>query len=155
MNALHVWVACVWRALPAVSGAVEFLHDALAALCLRVRNAPTEEVRGLNRLWVDSILVLLLPSPSAGGLVGRQQQQHEQADAASASGRPAAERPGSVRCFLEALDLPLSGSAGDAALPPPLRKSKSLGLAVIAILGCKQHEAARHRVELEPGPSVR
>lgn len=99
---------------------MEFLSDALAALCCRVRNGATEKVRGLNRRWVNSILLLLLPSPcSAAGCVVDQKQQQQQL------------------CFLEALELPRSVFVGDVALPPPLRKSKSLGLAMTAILGCK------------------
>ncbi|KAL8453814.1 hypothetical protein Emed_000675 [Eimeria media] len=134
-------------------GAVEFLHQALAELCLRVRSAAGEEVRGLNRLCADSILVLFLPTSAPiakpeGGCrqepthSQQQQQLNNQHDSIEDKRLTApTDTQASVCRFLEALGLSASACAGDTSLPPPLRKSKSLGLALTAILGLGQANA--------------
>ncbi|KAL8454024.1 hypothetical protein Emag_001596 [Eimeria magna] len=147
-NCLH---GMVWRffACIAVAGAVEFLHQALAELCFRVRSAAGQEVRGLNRLWADSILVLFFPTPAPvakfeGGCRQQpprsQQQQLNDQQNPSEDKRLAAttDTQASICRFLEVLGLPASPCADDTPLPPPLRKSKSLGLAMTAILGLGQ-----------------
>ncbi|KAL8430632.1 hypothetical protein ACSSS7_005804 [Eimeria intestinalis] len=131
-------------------GAVEFLHQALATLCSRVRSAAEEEIRGLNRRWADSILVLFLPTSASVAKpeescrqelshLQQLQQLNDQQNAPEDEHSTASkETQASICRFLEILGLPVSACAADKALPPPLRKSKSLGLAMTAILGLGQ-----------------
>lgn len=96
---------------------MDFLHETLAALCLRLRQ--NCNLNQLNWIWADSLLRLLLPRPAL-------QQQQEQQQPHPVSG---------ASVFLSFLGLSQDISDLGGALPPATRKSKSLGYALGALVG--------------------
>ncbi|CDJ61210.1 hypothetical protein, conserved [Eimeria maxima] len=89
-------------------GALEFLHDALAALCIKINASKVPSLQRLIRQWADEVLLLLLPHARATGMEPHQQQH-----------------PATI--LLRAFRMPLNVRRGTIGPPPPVRKSKSLG----------------------------
>ncbi|OEH76608.1 hypothetical protein cyc_02842 [Cyclospora cayetanensis] len=126
-------------------GAVEFLHEALGALCLRARRAASKTLQGLNRHWTDALLGLLLPTPDDSSWQEQrlhaplQQRGHKQEVRHPKAPCSVADVSSSKICaLLKSLNLPLRRWNGAPGLPPPLRKSKGIGLALIALIGLGQ-----------------
>lgn len=103
---------------PCATGALEFLHDALAALCIKINASKVPSLQRLIRQWADEVLLLLLPHARAAGMEPHQQQH-----------------PATI--LLRAFRMPLNVRRGTIGPPPPVRKSKSLGFVFRALLGGK------------------
>ena len=128
------------------AAALEFLHDALAALCFKLSSFKGSPLQSLTRQWADEVLLLLLPSASEAE-PDEQQKQRQRNARQQASERCAQQQeqqqqkpqeqrhPAAV--FLGALGMPLRVRRSATGPPPPLRKSKSLCFVFSALLGSK------------------
>ncbi|KEP62192.1 UNVERIFIED_CONTAM: HEAT repeat-containing protein [Hammondia hammondi] len=108
-------------------GAMNSLFDTLAGLSRRLLCSAHGGMQALPRTWVHSLLLLLLPQLLAGS-------QLETSRSASPSGMPVETRSNSTH---KSASAPIAAESDDvcaASLPPPLRKSASLGLAFVAVL---------------------
>nr|CEL68270.1 TPA: HEAT repeat-containing protein [Neospora caninum Liverpool] len=107
-------------------GAMNSLFDSLAGLSRRLLCSAHKDMQALPRTWVHSLLLLLLPPSLAG-------PQNEAFKSASPAGTSAEIRGGSTD-LVASVPIASEGDVCAASLPPPLRKSASLGLAFVAVL---------------------
>nr|PIM01861.1 HEAT repeat-containing protein [Toxoplasma gondii COUG] len=108
-------------------GAMNSLFDTLAGVSRRLLCSAHRGMQALPRTWVHSLLLLLLPQSLAGSPL-------ETSRSALPSGM-SVETPSSST--QKSASAPIASESDDvcaASLPPPLRKSASLGLAFVAVL---------------------
>ncbi|PFH36617.1 hypothetical protein BESB_048090 [Besnoitia besnoiti] len=102
-------------------GAMNSLFDSLAGLSRKLLCSPEQAMQGLPRTWIDNLLLLLLP-PALAAASSRTSSMFE-SEAVSTTVADPSQFSASERDDVCA-----------ASLPPPLRKSASLGLAFVAVL---------------------
>lgn len=122
----------------ALVGAMDSLFECLASLSRRLLSAPQKHLQSIPRTWIDSLLLLLVP---AAGAITRLLLPRASSSAELDCSTESKDQGSRDSAFALQSVLGTQSDLDDdseqicaASLPPPLRKSASLGLAFVAVL---------------------